>query len=207
MKVLSTSNAKKIAEFFNTLGSELKASEKTSAEAMKALTELLKVLDKFEYFSSIRFAVNMRLLDMGGARRLNKFISILMDGDWDYKRVQEMRKFIMGLILTFTSAFAILAATVALAGPGSVLVAFGVLHYGMKSIKNTIQDLINGENGIGNQDMKHAVEILNQMGKTTAIMAGLIGSVAVLSEIVGITNVLFGLGIIHLTLISVSKFI
>ena len=207
MKVLSTSNAKKIAKFFNTLGSELKASEKTSAEAMKALTELLKVLDKFEYFSSIRFAVNMRLLDMGGARRLNKFISILMDGDWDYKRVQEMRKFIMGLILTFTSAFAILAATVALAGPESVLVAFGVLHYGMKSIKNTIQDLINGENGIGNQDMKHAVEILNQMGKTTAIMAGLIGSVAVLSEIVGMSNVLFGLGIIHLTLVSVSKFI
>ena len=207
MKVLSTSNAKKIAGFFNALGTELKASEKNTAEAMRALTELIKVIDKFEYFSSIRFAINMRLLDMRGARRLNRFISTIMDGDWDYKRVREMRKFVMGLILTFTSALAMLAATVALAGPGSVLVAFGVLHYGMKSIKNTIQDLINGENGIGNQDMKHAVEILNQMGKTTAIMTGLIAGIAVLTDLVGMTNLLFGLGILHLTLTSVSVFI
>ena len=207
MKVLSTGNAKRIAGFFNALGSELKSNERSIADAMRALTDLINVIEKFEYFSSLRFAINMRLLDMKGAEKLNRFISTLMNGDWDYKRVQEMRKFIIGLILTFTSAFAILAATVALTGPVSVLAAFGIMHFGMKSIKTTIQELINGENGIGSQDMKHAVEILNQMGKTTAIMAGLIGGIAVLSEIVGMSNVLFGLGIMHLTLVSVSKFI
>lgn len=207
MKALSTSNAKRIAGFFNTLGEELKDGRANTAEALKALTELLNVIDKFEYFASIRFRIMTKMLNIKGAERLNKFISTILDGDYDHKKVAEMRKFLTSLILTFTGAFAMIAATVALAGAGNVLIALGIFHLGIQSIKETIKDLINGKNGINGKDMKNAVAILKEMSTTTAIMGGIIGGIAVLTEFVGMTNVVFGLGIIHLALMSITKFI
>lgn len=144
MRVLSDKNAKRIAGFFKTLVTEIGATDQNTAEAIKALSSLIKVIDKFEYFASIRFAMITRMLNLKAAERLNNFVSTIVKGDWNYKQVEAMNKFIMGLVLSFSGAFAILAATVALAGPLSAVAAFGIMYYGMKSIKNTIQDLING---------------------------------------------------------------
>ena len=207
MRVLSNKNAKRIAGFFKTLISEIGATDKNTAEAIKALSELIKVIDKFEYFASIRFAMITRMLNLKAAQRFNNFISKIMEGDWNYKRVEAMNKFIIGLVLSFSGAFAILAGTIALAGPLSAAAAFGVMYYGMQTIKNTIKDLINGQNGISGQNMEQAIAMLKQMSTSVAIMSGLIGGIAVLSSLVGMTSVVFGLGILHLTLMSITKFI
>ena len=207
IRVLSDKNAKRIAGFFKTLISEIGVTDKNTVDAIKALSSLIKVIDKFEYFASIRFAMITRMLNLKAAARLNEFISTIIDGNWDYKRIEAMNKFITGLVLSFSGAFAILAGAIALTGPISALAAFGVMHYGMQTIKNTIKDLINGKNGISGQNMAQAIAILKQMSTSVAIMSGVIGGIAVLSSLVGMTSVVFGLGVLHLTLMSVTKFI
>lgn len=45
------------------------------------------------------------------------------------------------------------------------------------------------------------------MSTSVAILSGVISGIAILSTLVGMTNVLFGLGVMHLTLMSVNNFI
>lgn len=181
-KYLTKENAESISLFLNTIvnGIPEKQNVKQSAEAINIIMNTLCSLSVAKLLT-LKLVANT--LTRKRAESINEFFTVLLRGNWDVRRMEQMRRFMMSVSLMLGAmalSFALIVGITAASSFGTLIGSLLILKIVIGTLKSLISNVVDHIKG---KDIIKADFIIIQLTGSVALMAGTLAILSAVSKI------------------------